>query len=89
MPPYNGYRGPSFYRLDVRLEKRWKLGKTGSLAFVLEGQNVTLSKETSPEGLKCFSSMIGPQGGTDVTNQCSEGTLGPLTIPSIGVEAFF
>jgi TonB family protein len=89
VPPYNGYRGPPFYRLDVRLEKRWKLGKTGSLAFVLEGQNVTLSKETSPEGLKCFSSMIGPQGGTDVTNQCSEGTLGPLTIPSVGVEAVF
>jgi hypothetical protein len=89
VPPYNGYRGPGFYRLDVRLEKRWKVGKTGSIAFVLEGQNVTLSTEVSPEGLKCFSSMIGPQGGTDVTNHCTEGTIGPLTIPSVGVEAFF
>jgi TonB family protein len=89
VPPYNGYRGPSFYRLDVRLEKRWKIGKTGSIAFVLEGQNVTLNKEVTPEGMKCYSSMIGPQGGTNVTNQCSEATFGPLTIPSVGVEAFF
>jgi TonB family protein len=89
VPPYNGYRGPGFYRLDVRLEKRWTVGKTGSIAFVLEGQNVTLSTEVSPEGLKCFSSMVGPTGGTNVTNRCSEGTIGPLTIPSIGVEASF
>ena len=89
VPPYNGYRGPGFYRIDVRLEKRWTIGKTGSIALVLEGQNVTLSREVSPEALTCESMMIGPQGGTDITTKCSEGTIGPLTIPSVGVEAFF
>jgi hypothetical protein len=89
VPPYNGYRGPGFYRVDVRLERRWTFGKTGSIALVLEGQNVTLNREVTPEGLQCESMMIGPQGGTDITTKCSEGTVGPLTIPSVGVEAFF
>jgi TonB family protein len=85
VPPYNGYRGPAFFRLDVRLERRWLLGKDRSIAFVIEGQNVTLSREATPLGLKCMGDMT-PQGGT---TQCSEGQIGPLTIPSLGVQAFF
>jgi hypothetical protein len=85
VPPYNGYRGPSFFRVDVRLEKRWPLGKDRSIALVLEGLNVTLSREVTPLGLQCFGTMT-PQGGT---TQCTQGRLGPLTIPSVGVEAFF
>jgi TonB family protein len=38
-------RNPPFYRVDVRLEKRWALSQTAWLAFVAEGLNVTLSKE--------------------------------------------
>jgi hypothetical protein len=85
VPPYNDHRGPSFFRLDVRLERRWVLGNGRAIAFVLEGQNVTLSKETSPIGLDCVGTMT-PQGGT---TQCSEGRIGPLTIPSVGVQATF
>jgi len=85
VPPYNGYRAPSFYRVDLRLEKRWSLGKDRSIAFVLEGLNVTLSREVSPLSLDCMGIMT-PQGGT---NQCTHGRFGPLTIPSVGVEAFF
>jgi hypothetical protein len=85
IPPYNGYRVPSFFRLDLRLEKRWSLGKDRSVAFVLEGLNVTLSQETSPLGLQCMGDMT-PAGGT---TQCTLGRLPPLTIPSVGVEAFF
>jgi TonB family protein len=85
VPPYNGYRGPSFFRLDVRLEKRWSLGKGRSLAFVLEGLNVTLSREVNPLATQCRGDMT-PQGGT---TQCTQGRFGPLTIPSIGVEVFF
>jgi len=61
-------RDPAFYRLDVRLEKRWQLGisKHSWISMVLEVMNVTLHKET-------FGS-----------NQ-----IGPVTIPSIGVEAGF
>lgn len=85
VPPYNGHRGPSFFRLDIRVEKRWLLANGRSVALVLEGQNVSLSRETSPAAMRCVGTMS-PQGGT---NQCKEGTIGPLTIPSIGVEAFF
>ncbi|HVY38882.1 MAG TPA: energy transducer TonB [Polyangia bacterium] len=83
--PYNDHRTPSFFRLDVRLEKRWELGHDRAIAFVLEGQNVTLSKQATPLALDCIGDMM-PQGGT---TQCTIGKIGPLTIPSVGVQAFF
>lgn len=85
VPPYNAYRNPSFYRVDVRLEKRWRVGESASVAFVLEGQNVTLQKERTSLGIDCEGEG-GPQGET---NTCKQSEIGPLTIPSIGVEAFF
>ena len=85
IPPYNAYRNPAFYRVDFRLEKRWLLGRSGSIAFVLEGQNVTLSKEVSSLGLECEGQMTS-QGQT---TRCEQSELGPLTLPSVGVEAFF
>jgi hypothetical protein len=84
-PPYNNHRDPAFYRVDVRLEKRWSLGKDGYIAFVAEGQNVTLNKQVTPFGLSCTGTQ-GPQGGT---NQCSHSAIGPITIPSVGVSASF
>ncbi len=59
-------RTPAFHRLDVRVEKRWNLGDTRWLSFVIEGMNVTLSKETI--------------GGEEI---------GPLSIPSLGLEGGF
>jgi hypothetical protein len=85
VPPYNAYRDPAFYRIDVRLEKRWPLGKDGYVAFVAEGLNVTLNKEVTPFGLSCQGTQ-GPQGGT---NQCTHSSIGPITIPSVGVAASF
>ena len=82
VPPYNAYRTPSFVRLDVRLEKRWPLGRNGSVALVVEGQNVTLSTEISSSALDCRDSPSMP-------TQCTYGKVGPITIPSIGVEAVF
>lgn len=69
-------RVPAFYRVDVRLEKRWRLGQRGSWAFVFEVLNATLSKE--PVDLDC-----------DVGGECRAEEIGPVTIPSVGVEAFF
>jgi len=80
--PYNAYRTPSFFRLDVRLEKRWRLGATGAIAFVLEGQNVTLSTEYSGQALDCMDSP-------GVATRCKQGKIGPITLPSLGVEAVF
>jgi hypothetical protein len=82
VPPYNAYRTPSFFRLDLRLEKRWSLGRDASLALVVEGQNVTLSTEASSLALDCTS-------GPGMPTQCTHGKVGPIAIPSIGVEAFF
>jgi len=64
-----------FFRLDLRLEKRWQLSKRWWISFVAEWMNVTLSKEAV---------------GTNCTlSGCTEVTIGPVTIPSIGVEGGF
>ena len=62
--------------MDLRLEKRWRLGESGYWAFVVEVLNATLSKE--PVDLNC-----------DETGKCRAQEIGPVTIPRIGVEAFF
>src|SRR5262249_24252238 len=64
VPPYNAYRDPPFFRLDLRLEKRWPLGRYGSIAFVFEGQNVTLSKESTGLGIDC-TEIVSSAGGTN------------------------
>jgi hypothetical protein len=85
VPPYFGLRAPPFFRLDVRLEKRWELGEDAFIALVIEGLNVTLSTESSTLGQDC-NSMFGPEGGT---TECKLSEIGPITIPSLGVEAGF
>jgi hypothetical protein len=84
LPPLNDQRYPAFYRADVRLEKRWSLGLERSIAFVAEVQNVTLSKEA--RSYDCQTLQI---GSAPASTTCSVRTLGPITLPSVGVEAFF
>jgi hypothetical protein len=79
--PFNGERMPAFYRLDVRLEKRWHIGERATLSFVVEGMNVTLTKEVLGE--HCAPAGFLGQHGLDT---CTPQTLGPVTVPSIGVE---
>jgi hypothetical protein len=85
IPPYNDQRFPPFYRLDLRIEKRWPLGQDGAVALVLEGQNVTLSKQGFTGAIGCNTDAT-PEG---TTTTCSHDMVGPITIPSIGVEVFF
>jgi TonB family protein len=59
-------RNPPFFRLDLRLEKRWSFGNSRFLSFVAEVMNASFSKETF---------------GTD--------EVGPIVLPSIGLEAGF
>jgi TonB family protein len=69
-------RAPPFFRLDLRFEKAWPIGKDGAnLALVLELLNATLSKETIEYECR-------PSG-------CTGEVIGPVTVPSIGLEAFF
>jgi hypothetical protein len=39
-------RHPAFYRVDLRLEKRWRLGTRGYISGVFEVLNATLSEES-------------------------------------------
>jgi hypothetical protein len=68
-------RLPPFFRVDLRLEKRWQLGARTWISFVAEWMNATLSKEA-------VSTTCTLQG-------CQTQTVGPVTIPSLGVEGGF
>jgi hypothetical protein len=90
IPPYNDHRSSPFFRVDARVEKRWPLGSQGgSIAFVAEIQNATLSKETY--GMNCVSRVRAEPGMAPPPGSitCTPDDFGPITLPSVGVEAFF
>jgi hypothetical protein len=84
--PYNTARLPGFFRLDARIEKAWTIGEHERIAVVLEGINLTLNKEAVE--LVCSQPPGTPLQKGQV-NQCGFDYLGPITIPSIGIEATF
>jgi hypothetical protein len=62
--------------LDWRLEKRWYMGTPDTWwAFVVEVLNTTLQEEASEVSCNAFA--------------CAEQTIGPVTVPNLGVEARF
>ena len=69
-------RLPPFYRLDWRVEKRFDIGETGFVTMVLEALNTFLADETLGESC-------------DEKGRCDPTTLGPIVIPSFGVEGGF
>lgn len=69
-------RLPPFYRLDWRLEKKWTLGKTGFVSFVAEALNTFVASEVVGE--EC-------EDESDPTT-CGPSKIGPVAIPSLGVE---
>jgi len=68
-------RLPPFFKLDLRLEKRWQLNRHAYLSFVAEWMNATLSKEA----VSTTCTLTG----------CETQTIGPITIPSLGIEGGF
>lgn len=68
-------RLPPFFKLDLRVEKRWQLGPHAYLSFVAEWMNATLSKEAIAT--------------TCTLRGCETQTIGPITIPSLGIEGGF
>ncbi|HEX3343122.1 MAG TPA: hypothetical protein VHS09_01065, partial [Polyangiaceae bacterium] len=82
--PYGGVRMPAFYRIDLRLEKHWKVGTSATIALVFEGMNVTLNKEVL--SAHCSPTLGQTAAGLD---RCTFDTLGPVSVPSVGVEGFF
>jgi len=86
VPPFNQERFPAFYRIDGRIEKAWRIGEKGRISFIIEWLNLTLRKEAT--SVDCT-----PNGDFDlerVTNgPCTFEEIGPITIPSLGVEGSF
>jgi hypothetical protein len=70
-----GDRLPAFYRVDLRLEKRWTLGERSWLSLTFELMNATFQRETL--NTRC-------DAGT-----CRPVAIGPITLPSVGLEAGF
>jgi hypothetical protein len=75
--PYDSLRLPTFYRIDVRLEKQWRAFGTGHISLVLEGMNVTLRKEAIDVTCQTTNALY---------DKCSPQYIGPVSVPSIGVE---
>jgi hypothetical protein len=74
-PHFSGHRrGTPFLRVDLRLEKRWRVGATGWWSAVAEVLNATSSREVVR---------------LDCGTVCVERRAGPVVLPSIGVEAGF
>jgi TonB family protein len=67
-------RGDPYFRLDLRVEKRWRLGQSGFWGATAEILNATSTREVIR--LDCGS-------------VCVERFAGPLILPSVGVEAGF
>jgi hypothetical protein len=68
-------RAPDFWRLDLRVEKRWRVGKAGWVAAVAEVLNTTAGREVVQRS--CNASG------------CRDAVFGPLILPSLGVEGGF
>jgi TonB dependent receptor/TonB-dependent Receptor Plug Domain/Gram-negative bacterial TonB protein C-terminal len=66
-----GSRLPAFYRIDARIEKKWKWPSGIWLSLIIEGLNVTLNKETI--SIRC-------------ADRCREEKFGPVSVPSLGLE---
>ncbi|XYI00693.1 TonB family protein [Sorangium sp. So ce1128] len=69
-------RLPAFFRLDLRLEKRWVLREGRWVSLTVEVLNATAGKETL-------------QYECSILRGCEPEELGPIVIPSIGGEASF
>jgi TonB family protein len=91
VPPYDSLRFPAFWRIDLRLEKSWTIGKNGRIAFVFEGLNVTLNKEAvnldCPSSSGTTAAAAPPYAGP--RDNCPYEELGPVSIPSVGLEGSF
>ncbi|HEX6275147.1 MAG TPA: TonB-dependent receptor [Polyangiaceae bacterium] len=69
-----GRRGAPYFRMDARVEKRWRFGERTWLGVVAEVLNATSTTETVR---------------LDCGTRCVERKAGPVILPSIGVEGGF
>jgi hypothetical protein len=67
-------RGAPFFRLDLRAEKRFRLGRAGYWGVIAEVLNATSTREVVR---------------LDCGEVCRERSAGPVILPSLGLEAGF
>jgi TonB family protein len=67
-------RGSPFFRLDLRAEKRFRIGERGYWAVIAEVLNATSTREVIR---------------LDCGEVCRERSAGPVVLPSVGLEAGF
>ena len=70
----NQHRLPSYYRFDARLDKRWDLGHREWLTVVAEFFDATLTREAVD--YKC----------SYLSRVCAAEYVGPIALPSVGLE---
>jgi hypothetical protein len=71
------HRLPDFFRFDVRVDKRWSLGGRRWISAVAEFFDATLTEESVD--YRCDAQ----------TGRCVAQKIGPIALPSIGVEGGF
>jgi hypothetical protein len=72
----NPPRTPPFFRIDFRAEKRFSLGSEREYwAIVAEVLNTTLSQEILNMSCNAYT--------------CRTDAIGPVTVPSLGLEVYF
>jgi hypothetical protein len=86
LPPFNADRLPDFARADLRVEKRWRAFRTGYVSVVLEWMNATLASEAIGVD-QC--TLLPRRAGDPVAVSCTFKSVGPVTVPSLGIEAAF
>ena len=69
------WRGPAYYRVDLRLERRFRLTETSYWSVVGEVLNATANQEVTSR--------------TCSATRCEEEHTGPFILPSLGVEAYW
>ncbi|HTQ05895.1 MAG TPA: TonB-dependent receptor, partial [Polyangiaceae bacterium] len=67
-------RGRPYFRVDLRAEKRWRLGRTTWWSIVAEILNATSTTEVVR---------------LDCGDRCAERVAGPVILPSVGIQAGF
>lgn len=74
-PHFTGSRrGSPFFRLDLRAEKRFRIGERGYWSIIAEVLNATSTREVVR---------------LDCGEVCRERSAGPVVLPSVGIEAGF
>jgi TonB family protein len=68
-------RGAPYFRLDLRIEKRWPLGESGGW-WAINGEILNATSTREVVRLDCGS-------------VCVERFAGPIVLPSVGIEAGF